>query len=152
MDAQQAEAQRQYAAMQQNLSRGLYFLRLATEQARILAPAVATRLDGYYIPEMIRQFDRAVAIEGSSPETAAAFAALTRQGDEGVAALSKIALNVSRGSGRGSVKDEKIDSPLVQTRNPFGVIGGERRAKVVQQRDAGRKNLLLAALVEESEW
>jgi len=137
--------------MQENVRRAVFFLRLATEQARIICPSTAARLNDHYIPEMLLQFDQAVATEFISPENATALNTLTREGDEEMAALRGIFDNAPLGFGGGLVTERSGERVLEPVANPYGVIGAERKRTISEQKALGLRNRLLAELVESSE-
>jgi len=145
------DSERHYANMQQNVERGLYFLRLATEQARILSPAVATRLEHHYIPELLQQFDQAVTTELIDAESATALVTLAREGDEAMAGLRHISTQAPLGFGGGVARERFDQEAVAPVTNPYGAIGGERKRTISQHKAPKRKNKLLADLVATSE-
>jgi len=137
--------------MQENVERGLYFLRLATEQARILSPEIATRLVEYDIPNLASLFDQAITTEIISNSSATALDTLTSEGNEAMVSL-QASIQAPQRFGEVVVAGTVAERPTALLTNPYGVIGGKRARTISQPTKPERKNKLLADLVDSSEW
>jgi len=141
----------QHANMQQNVERGLYFLRLATEQARILSPTIATHINNHCLPELLNHFDQAVKTETIGSASTTALNTLAREGNESMAALQNISDKTPLGFGGAVVTERMTKTPPTTLTNRSGCIGSERERMICEQKVARRKNQLLAELVDSSE-